>query len=134
MLVLLELMKPSAPPWGARSREQQAETETRGSPAFAPRPTRAELYAMGETLRKKCPRTSHAGWNPSIDRPDPVRLIEESGAALNVAADLATMPTTGVRAQACGDAHLVNFRGFATPERQMNFDILARVRSYRAGN
>jgi uncharacterized protein (DUF2252 family) len=45
------------------------------------------------------------------------------GAALNMAADLATMPTTGVRVQACGDAHLVNFRGFATAERQINFDI-----------
>ena len=103
---------------------------------------------MGESLRKKCPRTSHAEWKPSKDRPDPVRLIEEAdkgriphlvplrhgrmlespfsfyrGAALNMAADLATMPTTGVRVQACGDAHLVNFRGFATPERQINFDI-----------
>ena len=99
-------------------------------------------------LRKKCPRTSHGEWKPSKDRPDPVQLIEESdkgripqlvplrhgrmlqspftfyrGAALNMAADLATMPTTGVRVQACGDAHLVNFRGFATPERQINFDI-----------
>ena len=103
---------------------------------------------MGESLRKKCPRTSHADWKPSSDRPDPVQLIEESdkgripqlvplrhgrmlespftfyrGAALNMAADLATTPTTGVRVQACGDAHLVNFRGFATPERQINFDI-----------
>ena len=45
------------------------------------------------------------------------------GAALNMVADLATTPTTGVYVQACGDAHLVNFRGFATPERQINFDI-----------
>ncbi len=134
---------------GTGEHEQQASrTATRDIPAFTPRPTRAERYAMGESLRKKCPRTSHGEWKPSKDRPDPVRLIEESdkgripqlvplrhgrmlespftfyrGAALNMAADLATMPTTGVRVQACGDAHLVNFRGFATPERQINFDI-----------
>jgi len=134
---------------GTGEHEQQArKTATRNIPAFMPRPTRAERYAMGESLRKKCPRTSHGEWKPSKDRPDPVRLIEESdkgripelvplrhgrmlvspftfyrGAALNMAADLATLPTTGVRVQACGDAHLVNFRGFATPERQINFDI-----------
>ncbi len=104
---------------------------------------------MGESLRKKCPRSSHGEWKPS-ERSAGSRslLIEEShkgripelvplrhgrmlelpftfyrGAALNMAVDLATMPTTGVRVQACGDAHLVNFRGFATPERQINFDI-----------
>jgi len=134
---------------GFRRREQQGEKpKTKNSPAFVPHPTRAERYAMGESLRKNCPRTSHADWRVPSDRPDPVRLIKESdkgripqlvplrhgrmlespfafyrGAALNMAADLATMPTTGVRVQACGDAHLVNFRGFATPERQMNFDI-----------
>ena len=40
-----------------------------------------------------------------------------------MATDLATTPTIGVHVQACGDAHLGNFRGFATPERQINFDI-----------
>jgi uncharacterized protein (DUF2252 family) len=116
--------------------------------AFAPHATRAELYAMGERLRKACPRSSHADWKPSNTRPDPVALIEEAdkgripqlvplrhgrmlvspftfyrGAALNMAADLATTPTTGIRVQACGDANLGNFRGFATPERQIVFDI-----------
>src|SRR5208282_6064678 len=124
------------------------ETATNELAAFAPRPTRAERFAMGENLRKKCPRSSHAEWKPQKGRPDPVKLIEESdegripllvplrhgrmlaspftfyrGAALIMAADLATTPTTGVRVQACGDAHLVNFRGFGTPERQINFDI-----------
>jgi uncharacterized protein (DUF2252 family) len=103
---------------------------------------------MGEALRKTCPRTSHAEWKPGAGRPHPVELIKEAnrgripqlvplrhgrmlaspfafyrGSALNMACDLATTPTTGVRVQACGDAHLVNFRGFATPERQVNFDI-----------
>jgi uncharacterized protein (DUF2252 family) len=45
------------------------------------------------------------------------------GAALNMAEDLASMPSTGVRVQCCGDAHLVNFRGFATPERNVIFAI-----------
>ncbi|WP_433963633.1 DUF2252 domain-containing protein [Tunturiibacter gelidiferens] len=110
--------------------------------------SRAELAAMGEALRDKCSRNSHAEWKPSRDRPDPLRLIEQSdqgripelvpirhgrmlqspfifyrAAALNMAADLASTPTTGVRVQACGDAHLVNFRGFATPERRVQFDI-----------
>jgi uncharacterized protein (DUF2252 family) len=129
--------------------EKQAVTGSTGSiPAFASRQTRAERYAIGEALRKRCSRSSHAEWKPSTKRPDPVQLIEEGdkgripqlvplrhgrmlaspftfyrGAALNMAADLATTPTTGVYVQACGDAHLVNFRGFATPERQINFDI-----------
>jgi uncharacterized protein (DUF2252 family) len=104
--------------------------------------------AMGQNLRNKCPRSSHAKWKAPKDRPDPVALIEEAdegrlpelvplrhgrmlespftfyrGAALNMAADLASTPTTGIRVQACGDAHLGNFRGFATPERRMIFDI-----------
>jgi uncharacterized protein (DUF2252 family) len=45
------------------------------------------------------------------------------GAALNMAVDLASMPSTGIRVQCCGDAHLVNFRGFGTPERRVQFDI-----------
>ena len=45
------------------------------------------------------------------------------GAALNMAVDLAGTPTTGFRVQACGDAHLGNFRCFATPERRVIFDI-----------
>jgi hypothetical protein len=45
------------------------------------------------------------------------------GAAAIMAADLATTPTSGIRVQACGDAHLMNFGGFATPERRIVFDI-----------
>jgi len=40
-----------------------------------------------------------------------------------MATDLATTPSTGVRVQACGDAHLSNFGGFATPERRVIFAI-----------
>jgi uncharacterized protein (DUF2252 family) len=45
------------------------------------------------------------------------------GAALPMAADLATMPHSGLTVQLCGDAHLANFGGFASPEREMLFDI-----------
>jgi uncharacterized protein (DUF2252 family) len=45
------------------------------------------------------------------------------GAALNVAADLAATPVTGLRVEACGDCHLLNFGWFATPERREIFDI-----------
>ena len=45
------------------------------------------------------------------------------GSAALMAADLATTPTSGIRVQACGDAHLMNFGGFATPERNVIFDI-----------
>ena len=112
------------------------------------RPSLAELRAMGKALRDKCPRESHAAWNPPNDRPDPVALVEQSdkgritqlipvrhgrmlqtpftfyrGAALNMAADLANTPATGLRVQACGDCHLSNFGAFATPERRVIFDI-----------
>jgi len=127
----------------------EAQTPTNGHiPAFAFRPSRSELIAKGEYLRRQCARRSHAVWQAPPDRPDPVRLVEEGnlgripqlvplrhgrmiqspftyyrGAALAMAVDLAKVPTTGVRVQACGDAHLGNFRCFATPERRVIFDI-----------
>jgi uncharacterized protein (DUF2252 family) len=103
---------------------------------------------MGKSLRDGCPRAAHAVWKPPSDRRDPVELLVESskgripqlipirygrmmhspftfyrGAALNMAADLAGTPHTGLRVQACGDAHLVNFGAFATPERRIIFDL-----------
>ena len=116
--------------------------------SFPSHPSRAEMYARGEELRAKIPRSSHAAWKPSGGRIDPLRLIKESdkgrvselvpirhgrmmkspftfyrGAALNMAADLATTPASGARVQACGDAHLLNFGVYATPERRLVFDI-----------
>ncbi len=103
---------------------------------------------MGKTLRSKCPRKAHAEWKPAADRPDPVQLVlraEEGrlpdllplrhgrmarsaftfyrGAALTMAFDLASTPFTGIRVQCCGDAHLCNFGGFATPERRVIFSV-----------
>ncbi len=112
------------------------------------RPTLAELYAMGKSLREKCPRRSHADWKAPDNRVDPLRLLEQDnkgripelipirygrmvrtpftfyrGAARNMAADLARTPVSGLRVQACGDAHLLNFGAYATPERRLVFDI-----------
>jgi uncharacterized protein (DUF2252 family) len=107
-----------------------------------------ERHQIGKKMREKCPRESHATWKAPKDRHDPVDLIIESnkgripelvplrhgrmsaspftfyrGAALNMAADLANTPNTGIYVQACGDAHLSNFGGFATPERNVIFSI-----------
>jgi uncharacterized protein (DUF2252 family) len=112
------------------------------------RPSQAELYQIGRKLRERCPRSSHAAWKPPGNRLDPLRVLEHDnkgripelipirygrmvrspftfyrGAALNMAADLAVTPATGVRVQACGDCHLLNFGDYATPERRIIFDI-----------
>ena len=123
----------------------------RASDAAAPSTpylTAAERRAQGKKLRDKVPRQVHAGWKPAADRRDPVELLAESnagrvreliplrfgrmlaspfafyrGSAAIMAADLAHTPVSGIRVQACGDAHLMNFGGFATPERNIIFDI-----------
>ena len=111
-------------------------------------PTREELIAFGKNLREKCPRQSHAIWQAPPNRIEPLSLIQESnrdrmpqllpirhgrllhspfsfyrGTALNMAGDLAASPSSGIRVQACGDCHLMNFGAFATPERRVIFDI-----------
>ena len=129
-----------------KSDKNQAPIET--SPSLKSHPTLEELYAMGRSMRDQCSRESHAAWQPPADRPDPITLMLESnkgriphlvpirhgrmmvspftfyrGAALNMAADLAGTPASGIRVQACGDCHLCNFGAFATPERRVIFDI-----------
>src|SRR3954451_17554216 len=104
--------------------------------------------ARGRGARKNASRGAHAGWHPASDRPDPVELIAGQeitrvpdlvpirhqrmlatpftfyrGAAIIMAADLATQPDTGLRVQACGDAHLANFGGFMAPDRTTVFDM-----------
>ncbi|MDT4290333.1 DUF2252 domain-containing protein [Methylomonas sp. MO1] len=110
--------------------------------------SREERLAAGKLLRDKAPRTSHAAWLAPAKRRDPIDILEESnrdrlpelvpirygrmlrspftflrGSAGLMAYDLATTPTTGLRVQACGDCHLLNFGLFATPERNLVFDI-----------
>ena len=103
---------------------------------------------LGKSLRDHTPRSSHGEWSPAQNRPDPVALLEEQndgrlewlvpvrrwrmsaspftffrGSARIMAADLACTPVSGLDVQACGDAHLANFGLFASPERQLVFDI-----------
>ena len=110
--------------------------------------TRAERYAAGKALRAKAPRTSHGEWASASDRPDPISLLEESnrtrvpelvpirygrmslspfaflrGSAIVMASDLAKTPISGIKVQICGDAHVSNFGVFATPERNLVFDV-----------
>ena len=107
-----------------------------------------ERRAKGKALRDEVPRASHAGWKAPKGRRDPIELLLETnagrmpalipirfgrmsespfafyrGSAALMAADLAKTPASGLRVQACGDAHLMNFGGFATPERNVIFDI-----------
>ena len=113
-----------------------------------PHPSLEERTAQGRDARKATPRSSHAGWEPAADRPDPVALLEEQnvrreldlvpvrhgrmlaspfafyrGGARIMAEDLAATPTAGLTVQLCGDAHLSNFGVFASPERNLVFDL-----------
>ncbi len=115
---------------------------------MSPLPSRAERRAEGEAARSRVPPSAHAAWRPAPGRPDPVELLEEQaatriprlvpirygrmavspftffrGAALPMAADLASTPEAGIVVQLCGDAHLSNFGLFASPERDLVFDI-----------
>jgi uncharacterized protein (DUF2252 family) len=129
-----------------------AGTATPG-PAFGSswrrgRLTVPERIARGRKARDLVPRSAHAEWAPSPQRPDPVALLDEQsrtrvpdlvpirngrmvaspftffrGAALVMAADLAGTPRSGVTVQLCGDAHLSNFGLFGTPERRLLFDV-----------
>ena len=104
--------------------------------------------ASGKAIRRRVPRASHAHWRPPEGRSDPVALLEHSnrgrlpslaplrfgrmlaspfaflrGAAVIMAHDLAVTPASGITSHVCGDAHVGNFGGYATPERSLIFDI-----------
>jgi uncharacterized protein (DUF2252 family) len=108
----------------------------------------AERAAAGRAARSVARRSSHAAWEPPPDREDPVAILERQaltrvpelvpirygrmsaspfaffrGAAAVMSADLAGTPASGLRAQACGDAHLSNFGAFAAPDRRLVFDL-----------
>jgi uncharacterized protein (DUF2252 family) len=111
-------------------------------------PTVEDRKARGKSSREKTTLSSHTGWEPAADRPDPVSLLEEQdasreqdlvpvrhgrmmvspftfyrGAAKIMAADLRTTPRAGLNVQLCGDAHLSNFGMFGSPERTLLFDV-----------
>lgn len=110
--------------------------------------TRAELRALGRSLRKRVSRRHHGLWRADPLRPDVVDILRAQegdrveelipirygrmaespfaffrGAAALMAWDLARTPDCGVNVQACGDAHIDNFGTYASPERRIVFDI-----------
>ena len=105
-------------------------------------------HERGRAARQVVPRGSHAEWEPAPDRPDPIDLLEAQardriqelmpirysrmmaspfafmrGSAMIMASDLASTPKSGIQAQLCGDAHLLNFGAYASPERALLFDL-----------
>ncbi|GAA2611134.1 hypothetical protein Adu01nite_22870 [Paractinoplanes durhamensis] len=109
---------------------------------------RAERYELGRSLRERAHRTDMAHWSPPDDRADPVqqvigqndgrqdwlvpirigRMISSPyaflrGTANIMADDFARLPATGITPVICGDAHLGNFGFYASPERELVFDL-----------
>src|SRR5437867_1415696 len=107
-----------------------------------------ERRALGKEAANRTPVSAHQGWVPAQARPDPIALPEDQdrtreaelvpvrhgrmlvspftfyrGAAKIMAADLKDTPTAGLTVQLCGDAHLSNFGGYASPERTLVFDL-----------
>ena len=107
-----------------------------------------ERIAQGKNQRFRVSREAHASMAPQEGRPDPVQLLIDSGSgrveelipirygrmlaspfsflrgsALVMAEDLSRIPDSGIYVQCCGDCHLMNFGGYATPERNQVFDI-----------
>jgi uncharacterized protein (DUF2252 family) len=109
---------------------------------------RTDRYAIGRSLRDKVPRSALGQWTPAPDRADPVEQVIEAhtdrlkwlipvrvgrmvsspyaflrGTAGIMAADFASLPATGIMPVICGDAHLGNFGFYASPERDLVFDL-----------
>jgi hypothetical protein len=105
-----------------------------------------ESAERGRAARQIVPRSAHGDWGPAPDRPDPVAVLAAQaasrvqelvpirygrmlvspftfyrGAAAVMAGDLAGTPDSGIVVQACGDAHISNFGGFAAPDRRLVF-------------
>ncbi|GHH88575.1 DUF2252 domain-containing protein [Streptomyces capitiformicae] len=116
--------------------------------AFTASLSPAERAAYGRSARRRASRSSHGWYETAQQRPDPVEVVERQsaervpelvpirygrmlespfrfyrGAAAIMAADLAPLPSTGLQVQLCGDAHPLNFRLLASPERRLVFDI-----------
>jgi uncharacterized protein (DUF2252 family) len=114
----------------------------------APVASNAERRADGRARRKITARSEHGAWEPPTDRRDPIDIVNEvgvqripelvpvrnrrmlesaftffRGSALQMSLDLASTPSSGIDVQLCGDAHLMNFGVFASPERSLMFDL-----------
>ena len=130
------------------SGDEAATTPLEPIPVEPPLPMPKERMAAGKGRRSEVPRSSHALWKPATHRADPIELLEESnrprlqhlvpiryarmltspftflrGSPIVMAHDLAQTPVSGIRVQACGDAHLTNFGVYASPERNLLFDL-----------
>jgi uncharacterized protein (DUF2252 family) len=113
-----------------------------------PATPRAQRYELGRSLRDRAPRSGLGDWTPSADRRDPVDQVAAAhegrlpalipirigrmvasphaflrGSAGIMADDFAHLPATGITPVICGDAHLGNFGFYASPERQLVFDL-----------
>src|SRR5215212_3668840 len=111
-------------------------------------PSYQQRHELGRAARRVVPRGAQAEWKPATDRPDPIDLLEAQardripdlipirysrmmvspfafmrGSAIVMAHDLVSTPKTGIQAQLCGDAHLLNFGVYASPERALLFDL-----------
>jgi uncharacterized protein (DUF2252 family) len=109
---------------------------------------RAERYEVGRELRRQVPRSTLADWNEDDRGADPVQQVISGnegrvarlvpvrigrmvaspfaflrGAAAIMAADFSRLPATGITPVICGDAHLGNFGFYASPERDLVFDL-----------
>ena len=122
--------------------------DSKASPKNAGLITAKERYDQGKSLQEKVPFDRHADWSVDDQRANPVDLIEEQnedripwlvpvrrsrmsastfafyrGSARIMAHDLSKTPVSGIQTQICGDAHLANFGVYASPERQLVFDL-----------
>ncbi|MCU0506702.1 MAG: DUF2252 domain-containing protein [Chloroflexi bacterium] len=129
--------------------EREPGTDDRTAPSgIAGYLTVAERIALGRARRDRLSRPKQGDWSPATDRTDPVTILQHQakhripdlvplrygrmaaspfaffrGAAAIMAADLAATPDTGIRVQLCGDAHLMNFGGYAAADRHLVFDV-----------
>lgn len=126
-----------------KHKDKEGVSDKIAQPISIDRRSRADRKAEGKAIRLRLPLASHADLQAPANRKDPIDILIESsagripellpirygrmmqspfafyrGAAAIMAADLANLPSTGIRVQACGDCHLVNFGSFATPERR----------------
>jgi uncharacterized protein (DUF2252 family) len=132
-----------------RSDRMSTLTVSDAQPAVhLPTITPTDRRARGKQLRDRVPRADHDEWQVSSDRADPIDILRAAdatrqqdlvplrygrmlpspftfyrGSAGVMTADLARTPVSGIHVQACGDCHLLNFGGFATPERRLILDI-----------
>jgi uncharacterized protein (DUF2252 family) len=134
---------------GGRERTVLASTDAAAFGSLRHAATsRTERYAIGRSLRERVPRSALATWDPDARRADPVPQVIASnagrvdrlvpvrigrmaaspfaflrGAAGVMAEDFSGLPATGITPVICGDAHLGNFGFYASPERDLVFDL-----------